>query len=259
MSGVVLEEALNLFPAVSLCLINGQSGLFLAALVAGGLVLLDHRPWMAGIVLGIATVKPQMLLLLVPCLFLGRYWKTVGALAAAFLLLVVISFVAFGTASWAGFLNHVLGGVDILEHVRPLERMPSVMVAAALAGLSRSSATALQVLVGLLMLVAVGWTWFRRFPLAIRGSALLFAAPLVTPYSFDYDLAVLTVAFAWMALEVGRRGWLRGEKVLTALLWTLPIAGWMLAERTGVLLTPLVLLAAVLAVLRRARRETIAK
>jgi hypothetical protein len=248
-----LVAALLLFPAVSLCLINGQSGLFLAALVAGGLILLDRRPWLAGIVLGIATVKPQMVLLLVPGLLLGRYWKTVGAVAATFLLLVVLSFLAFGTATWAGFLSNVLGGVDILEHVRPLERMPSVLVAASLAGLSRSSATALQVLVGLLMLVAVGWTWIRRLPLAIRGSALLFASPLVTPYSFDYDLAVLTVAFAWLALEVGRRGWLRGEKALIALLWISPIAGWMLAKSTGILITPLVLLAAALMVLRAAR------
>jgi hypothetical protein len=248
-----LVAALLLFPAVSLCLINGQSGLFLAALVAGGLILLDRRPWLAGIVLGIATVKPQMVLLLVPGLLLGRYWKTVGAVAATFLLLVVLSFLAFGTATWAGFLSNVLGGVDILEHVRPLERMPSVLVAASLAGLSRSSATALQVLVGLLMLVAVGRTWIRRLPLAIRGSALLFASPLVTPYSFDYDLAVLTVAFAWLALEVGRRGWLRGEKALIALLWISPIAGWMLAKSTGILITPLVLLAAALMVLRAAR------
>jgi uncharacterized membrane protein len=103
------------------------------------------------------------------------------------------------------------------------------------------------------MLVAVGRTWIRRLPLAIRGSALLFASPLVTPYSFDYDLAVLTVAFAWLALEVGRRGWLRGEKALIALLWISPIAGWMLAKSTGILITPLVLLAAALMVLRAAR------
>jgi hypothetical protein len=247
--------ALLLFPAVSLCLINGQSGLFLAALVGGGLVLLDRRPWLAGIVLGIATVKPQMMLLVVPCLLLGRHWRAIAGLAATFAALVVLSFLAFGSVTWAGFFDNVLGGVDILEHVRPLERMPSVLVAASLAGLSRDAATALQVLVALLALAAAGWTWIRRLPMAVRGSALLFATPLFTPYSFDYDLAVLTVAFAWLSLEVIRRGWLPWEKTLTAILWVSPIAAWLLARATGILVTPLVLIACLLAVLHASRAE----
>jgi hypothetical protein len=152
-------------------------------------------------------------------------------------------------------MDHVVGGVNILEQVRPLERMPSVFVAGSLAGLNRDAAAALQAVVAVLMLVAVGRLWLRRSPIAIRGSALLFAAPLVTPYSFDYDLSVLTVALAWLAVEVCRRGWLRGEKVLVALLWVSPIAGWLIALRTGLLLTPLVLLACVWSVGRASRTE----
>lgn len=247
---------LLLFPAVSLCLINGQSGVWLAALLGGGLALLDRRPWLAGILLGVATVKPQMLLLVVPCLLLGRHWRAIGALAATFLGMVALSVLAFGIGAWTGFFDSVVGGVDILEQVRPLERMPSVFVAASLAGLGRGAAMAIQVAVALLMLGAVGWLWLKRFPMAIRGSALLFAVPLVTPYSFDYDLAVLTVALAWLLLEGGRRGVLRREKVLLAVLWVAPIAAWLIAARTGVQLTPLVLLACVWSVMRAPRIET---
>ncbi|MCL7971245.1 MAG: DUF2029 domain-containing protein [marine benthic group bacterium] len=250
-----LVPALLLFPAVALCLINGQSGLFLAALVGGGLVLVDRRPWVAGVLLGIATVKPQMLLLVVPCLLLGRHWKTILALVVTFDVLVALSLLAFGTEVWSGFFGQVLGGVDILENVRPLERMPSVLVAASLAGLGRGAAMAAQILVGILVLVAVGWTWVRRLRMPVRGSALLFGLPLVTPYSFDYDLAVLTVAIAWLLMEAGRRGWLRGEKALIAILWISPIAGWLLAAGTGLLLTPLVLAAALAGVLRAAHLE----
>jgi hypothetical protein len=247
---------LLLFPAVSLCLINGQSGVWLAALLGGGLVLLDRRPWLAGILLGVATVKPQMLLLVVPCLLLGRHWRVIGVLAATFLGMVALSVLVFGFGAWTGFFDSVLGGVDILGQVRPLERMPSVFVAASLVGLGRGAATAVQVGVALLMLAAVGWLWLKRFPMAIRGSALLFAVPLVTPYSFDYDLAILTVAFAWLLLEGGRRGVLRREKVLLAVLWVAPIAGWLIANQTGVQLTPLILLACVWSVMCAPRIET---
>ncbi len=247
---------LLLFPAVSLCLINGQSGVWLAAVLGGGLALLDRRPWLAGIMLGVATVKPQMLLLVVPCLLVGRHWRAIGGLAATFRGMVALSVLAFGTGAWTGFFDSVLGGVDILGQVRPLERMPSAFVAASLVGLGRGAATALQVAVALLMLAAVGWLWLKRFPMAIRGSALLFAVPLVTPYSFDYDLAVLTVALAWLLLEGGRRGVLRREKVLLAVLWVAPIAGWLIATRSGVQLTPLILLAWVWSVMRAPRIET---
>ncbi len=247
---------LLLFPAVSLCLINGQSGVWLAALLGGGLVLLDRRPWLAGILLGVATVKPQMLLLVAPCLLLGRHWRAIGGLAATFLGMVALSVLVFGISAWTGFFDSVLGGVDILGQVRPLERMPSVFVAASLAGLGSGAATAVQVAVALLMLAAVGWLWLKRFPMAIRGSALLFAVPLVTPYSFDYDLAVLTVAFAWLLLEGGRRGVLRREKVLLAVLWVAPIAGWLIANQSGVQLIPLILLACVWSVMRAPRIET---
>ncbi len=177
-------------------------------------------------------------------------------LAATFLGMVALSVLAFGISAWTGFFDSVLGGVDILGQVRPLERMPSVFVAASLVGLGRGAATALQVAVALLMLAAIGWLWLKRFPMAIRGSALLFAVPLVTPYSFDYDLAVLTVALAWLLLEGGRRGVLRREKVLLAVLWVAPIAGWLIANQTGVQLTPLILLACVWSVMRAPRIET---
>ena len=72
--------------------------------------------------------------------------------------------------------------------------MPSVLVAASLAGLGRGAAMVVQVLVGILVLGAVGWTWVRRLSMPVRGSALLFGLPLVTPYSFDYDLAVKEIA-----------------------------------------------------------------
>jgi hypothetical protein len=170
--------------------------------------------------------------------------------------MVALSLFAFGIGPWTGFFESVLGGVDILEHVRPLERMPSVFVAVSLAGLGPGAATAVQVAVALLMAAAVGRLWLKRFPMAIRGSALLFAGPLVSPYSFDYDLAVLTVALAWLMLGIGRRRWLLGEKTLIAILWVSPIVSWMVAARTGLILAPLVLLACVWSTLRASRMET---
>jgi len=131
-----------------------------------------------------------------------------------------------------------------------------VFVAVSLAGLGRGAAMAIQVAVALLVFAAVGWLWLKRFPMAIRGSALLFAGPLVTPYSFDYDLAVLTVALAWLVLEIGHRGWMSGEKALVTLLWVSPIAGWWIANQSRLQLTPLVLLACVWSVMRSSRMET---
>ena len=51
------------FPAVFINLGHGQNGFLSAALVGGSLILLDRRPIVAGILIGLLTYKPQFGLL----------------------------------------------------------------------------------------------------------------------------------------------------------------------------------------------------
>jgi hypothetical protein len=132
--------------------------------------------------------------------------------------------------------------------------MATTFAAARLAGLSVTVAGVLQGAVAFAMLVCVVLAWRRPLPLWARGSILAAAIPLATPYACVYDLALLALPLAWLAGEQLRAGGRPSLFEFGALLlaWLAPAAGWILAEATGVLLTPIALLLLLIAVWRRA-------
>jgi len=74
----------------------------------------------------------------------------------------------------------------------------------------------------------------------------------VSPYSFDYDLAWLAFPIAWLAQAGLREGWLRGEREVLVAAWVLPIIMAPLAMAVPLQIGPLVLVALLGAVVRRA-------
>ena len=71
------------FPAVYMNLTHGQNGFLTAALIGGGLLLLDRRPWLAGVLIGLLAYKPQWGVLLPLALLAEGRWKTIAAAWAA--------------------------------------------------------------------------------------------------------------------------------------------------------------------------------
>lgn len=102
--GVTLLWALLFYPAAR-GVILGQPGLVVYALEALTLwALVKGRPALAGAALALSTLKPQMGFLLAPALLLWgvweRRWRFVGAFAAVFGALMLISFLML--PAWLG-------------------------------------------------------------------------------------------------------------------------------------------------------------
>jgi hypothetical protein len=66
-------------PAVMINLVSGQNGAFSAAILAGGLMLLDRRPVLAGLLLGLLCYKPQLAVLVQVALVASGRWRTAFA------------------------------------------------------------------------------------------------------------------------------------------------------------------------------------
>jgi alpha-1,2-mannosyltransferase len=64
----------------------------------------------------------------------------------------------------------------------------------------------------------------------------------MTPYMMDYDLVILALPIAWIALEGARSGFLPWEKSLLALAWLLPLFARSLAGHALIPIAPLVTL-----------------
>lgn len=251
------------FPATLQNCIHGQNGFLSAALLGGGLWLLDRNPVISGLLLGLLCYKPHLAALVPVALIAGRRWKALGAMAASISGLIVGSYLILGSAVWSAFFHNLPSSLKVLDsgalggNVGLLQqKMTTIFSAILLAGGGVWAAKIAQGALTLVSVAAIAWVWFRGSPAAIRSGVLVLGILLSTPYEFVYDLTLLALPLAWLGWEGFTRGWLPGEKACLLLGWLAPLVLPLLAVSIHVQITPLVLMALMFLVLRRAVRES---
>lgn len=235
---------------------TGQNGLQVALLLAGGLLILERYPKIAGVLFALVTFKPQLALLVAPALVIRGHWRALGTMMGALAVLVGMSIAAFGVGPWLAFFQNlsyqqnqlVLGGV-------PWVRMPTIFAAARVSGLDVTSAQLVQGVVALGAVAGVAWAWWHRVPFNLRAALLVAAILLTTPYASDYDQVMLLLPIAWLILEAQREPLKHLEIATMVLVWMLP-SWWMqaLAREAGVSFGPVILMAFYGMILNRAVR-----
>jgi len=244
------------FPGIAVVLATGQNALLLAACAGFALTLLRTRPVVAGMLLALLTVKPQLALMFPVALVCARAWKPLMAMAATSLALAAMALLAFGPESFSAFLHNAAFARSVVESgAVHLERMPTLFAMVKMLHGGVILAYALHLTGAMVACAVVAYAWSRPCDFALQAAALLTASMLVSPYLYDYDLAFLGLAVAWLATYGWRQGWLPGERELLILLWLLPLGGMLLIGRIGFQLMPVVLLLALAQIARRIHLE----
>jgi hypothetical protein len=210
-------------PAVAVNALIGQNGFFTAALLIGGLVNLDRRPVLAGMLFGILTIKPQLGLVLPLVLMASGRWRTIVAAAATTAALVAATSWLYGADIWMAYLRNVVPVQHFLqEHGNGMLflQIPSTFYAARLVGLPVSLAWVLQAVVSAVAVAAVIWTFRRRRDPVLSMALLVAAIFLVTPYSLNYDMVVLGWVLALLRQRAGNEPI---DHYLIIAMWTLPL------------------------------------
>lgn len=176
----------------------GQNGFLTAALLGGGLLALLRRPWIAGALIGCLLYKPQFGLLLPLALVAGGFWRSFAAAAVTAIVLVAMSFLAFGADAWTAFIDWLprTSSSFLVEGRAEFGRMQSVLSLVRYLGGSDLLARSAQVVMSLGAAVAVVVIWRRRVSFEMKAAALATAVPLATPYLYAYDLVVLVIPVA---------------------------------------------------------------
>lgn len=217
-------------PAVAQVLFAGQNGLLFAALLTGGLLLHERRPLLAGILLGLATAKPQLAILLFPALVFGRQWIVLFGAAATLTAMLGLSAAIFGLETWSAYASIPGQAREWLAAGQlPWPRMPTVYTALRLAGMGDFAGSLLQAAVALTVLTAVAWVWWRGTALDLRAAVLLAGAPLTTPFMYDYDLPFMLPALGIFIAHGCKTGWRVWEKPLLLAVWLQPAWWWTLS------------------------------
>jgi alpha-1,2-mannosyltransferase len=213
------------FPAVIVNLGHGHNGFLTAALLGGGLILLDRRPLLAGVLFGLLAYKPQFGPMIPLVLIATGRWRTVAAAAATVAMLIAISTAAFGTDIWQAFLaSATVTRVVVLENgALDWHKLQSVFGWVRMIGGPVNVAYTLQAIVAVLVSVSLVRLWRSAATFDVKAAALSIATILATPYSLDYDMMVLAPAIAFLATDGVRHGFGPGEKSVFAMLWLVPL------------------------------------
>ncbi len=240
-------------PAFFLNVTHGQAGLLVGALFGGALWLLDKRPIAAGILIGLIAVKPQYGLLIPIALVAAMRWRTIAAAAATVAAQVAAATLAFGAGVWPAFAEKLAyaqqtvlrdGGVDWAKYDTLYGALRAI-------GATAQTAFAAQGFLTAAIAASIYCLWRSGADLRLKGAGLIAGALLASPYSLDYDMALLLPAIALLVAHGLEKGFAPFEKSILALAWIAPLIAFQISSLT---LIPVAFLAASLllaAILRR--------
>jgi len=232
-------------PALFVNAIGGQNGAITAALLGGGLMMVDRRPVVAGILFGMMIYKPHLALMLPFALLAGRRWLVAFATGATAVLLVVISVVFYGADVWLQYQHNisVLRTVILEDGTGVSHRMVSVFVFARHLGAGVAASYGWQAVAALVAAGFIVRSWWRDEPVHIRNAVLIIGTCLTTPYLQDYDLVFGAFVVVWL-LKAEKDSRLSPQHIRGAsgAILLLPLLNAQIANPSGPSVGPLVFL-----------------
>jgi hypothetical protein len=220
-------------PVTLVCMTHGHNGFLTALLLGGGLLLLDRRPLLAGLLLGCLVYKPQFAVVIPLLLLVTRQWRAIAGAALSSLALIALTFAIWGWPVWQAFLDSLpLTKHIVIEQGRTgWEKIMSPFSAVRSWGMAVGAAYAVQGVASVLAIGATLWLAWKQRP-ALRNAAATAAVLIATPYVLDYDFVVLLLGIGFLWKDGEEHGWGAWEKSLLALAWIAPLIARALAEAT---------------------------
>jgi alpha-1,2-mannosyltransferase len=192
-------------PSTLINLFYGQTGLLTAALFGGALAVLDRRPMVAGVLIGMLAYKPQFAVLFPFFLALTGRWRVFLAAAATVLVLLAATALLFGTGVFADYARALPVANGAFLHPSAWDQrwghLASLYGMLRSLGVRQDLAWLLHIAVAAAAAVASLRLATGAASYAVKAAALTVAAFVVTPYSEGNDVALLTVAMAFLVAD----------------------------------------------------------
>ena len=167
--------------------------------------------------------------------------------------LSVLSWLVLGKDAWRGFLHVSPLAPQLLDHgFVDFGKMQSVFAAIRLFHGSIGFAYVAQTLVAISVCVLLARIAARRPGAPAEGALMVSATLVCTPFLLDYDLVCLSLPIAWIVAEAQRTEWQPWEKIVVLAAYALPLLSRSVATMTGTPIAPIILVALLLIVARRA-------
>jgi hypothetical protein len=209
-------------PAALMCVLSGQSSLLTTAALLAIFASLDERPIMAGVLIGLLTVKPQLGVLFPFALIASGRWKVFSAAAATALALLAASIAIGGIEGWQDYITKALPlQREVLQDAAgtAMPFQPSIfMNIRGVVGNHIGEIIQFGFTLAAVAAVAAAFRW-RRDGDPRMLQALFFACTVsASPYMGAYDLLPLTFAAVALIAEEKLDG--TGRRLAQLVFWT---------------------------------------
>jgi alpha-1,2-mannosyltransferase len=214
------------FPATIWTIGYGQNAFLTAALLGAGTLLLDGRPAVAGVLLGMLCYKPHFALLVPVALLAGRRWLAIAGATVSVIVLIGLSIAFFGWVTWVEYFRGFFGSAATYEFETESANIFAIIspfAAARLLGLSANYARIVQLGAILAATLLVSWAWKTDTTPASRAAVLAASTLIAVPYALLYDLMVAAIAASWMIRAAHESGFLPLEKAALITVYILPL------------------------------------
>lgn len=184
-----------------------QNGFLTSGLMLMGLALRKKAPFVAGIFIGLLTIKPQ-LGILIPLLFLfERNWMAIFSATLTSFLLIVISIAVFGMEAWQNYIEITVPYQSLImttygSGTEYLTMMLSGFIGARNIGIEGGYAWSMHFIFAIPALLATILIFCKIQDSFKRATALIIATFIISPYAFNYDAGVLSVVCALYSLSI---------------------------------------------------------
>jgi len=239
-------SAFFLAPFIIANTLSGQNGFLTAALLLYGLSLRESRPLLAGMAIGLLTIKPQLGILLPLLLLMERRWSVFMSAAITTIATFALSVWLFGIKAWTGYVTYNWADqTDLMKrgHGLFIDMMVSTFGAMRAIGYDAHIASYVHAAVAFAALLAFGIVVVRHDNPNIRSASLAFATLLISPYALFYDLGAVIALGAFGYTRMASRAGAANDRIgrlAYYLLASLPLTG-LVSSFFGFPIMPIVL------------------
>ncbi len=221
-----------ILPLLPLIIRTGQNGFLTGGLIGWFLLAFMEKRRSAGIPMGLMIVKPHLAAGIALLSLLERRWATMAVAASVVVAVLGLATVVYGIEIWADFFVGVReAGQFLAAGYYPLFRMSSIYAWLRSFGTPAPVALLAHGAVAVLAVGLFSRVWWRSQSPRIIAASVCVLSLFISPYNYDYDLAILGLAVAFLlpvVIEHARPIEITG---LIALMWL--ATGYGLARNTS--------------------------
>ena len=205
------------FPPVFVNAAIGQNAFLTAAAFGGGMLLLNKRPFAAGLLLGCLVLKPQLALLIPVALLAARAWRAIAGAALSSCATLLLGLVVFGPETTSAWVSQMPLYASIArDGLVGWSKLGSAYAALRELGVGETPAFLIHAIIALIAAIAVWRVWRSDADHLGKTAVLASATMLASPYLFQYDALILVFPLLALASTRVSPAWI-------VALWCLPI------------------------------------